>query len=329
MRLRSFTAANMTEAMRLVRETLGDDAVILGSRRGEGGHGVEITAAADDTRQDAVLRNVVAEPAARLSAEREELVQRVLSYHGVADPLAGRIARRAAQATAPEAALALAEALQEYLGFQPLEPLRGTPVLLVGPPGVGKTTAVARLAARDVMQGRRPVVATADTQRAGGQEQLAAFARLLNLEAMSADTVERLHALVTAARRADAAYVDSAGVNPYDRGQMDDLAALAHGTGAEPVLVLAAGTDAAEAADLGEIFRRIGCRRMLVTRLDAARRFGGLLSAAVAGDLAIAAVTAGPSAADPPTPLDAAMLARVLFNDPETAGALPAFRQEG
>ena len=55
------------------------------------------------------------------------------------------------------------------------------PLLLVGPPGAGKTLTVARLATRLVMAGVAPMVITADGKRAGATEQLAAFTRLLGI----------------------------------------------------------------------------------------------------------------------------------------------------
>ena len=55
------------------------------------------------------------------------------------------------------------------------------PLLLVGPPGAGKTLTVARLATRLVMAGITPMVITADGKRAGATEQLAAFTRLLGI----------------------------------------------------------------------------------------------------------------------------------------------------
>ena len=48
MLLRTFTAPTMAEAMRLVRDSLGDDAVILGTRQAGRGGGVGVTAAPDD-----------------------------------------------------------------------------------------------------------------------------------------------------------------------------------------------------------------------------------------------------------------------------------------
>ena len=45
MRIKCYTATTMTDAMQLVRDELGDDAVIISTQRGANGKGVRITAA--------------------------------------------------------------------------------------------------------------------------------------------------------------------------------------------------------------------------------------------------------------------------------------------
>ena len=45
MRLKSFYAKTVTEAMQMIRETLGEDAIIVATREDAGGKGVSVTAA--------------------------------------------------------------------------------------------------------------------------------------------------------------------------------------------------------------------------------------------------------------------------------------------
>ena len=52
MRLKSYNAATMAEAMRMVREELGDDAIIVSTQRASDGQGVRITAALEDPSDD-------------------------------------------------------------------------------------------------------------------------------------------------------------------------------------------------------------------------------------------------------------------------------------
>jgi flagellar biosynthesis protein FlhF len=49
MRLKTFTAKTMSEAMKLVRQTLGDEAVIIATKEENGGQSVQVTAAIEQT----------------------------------------------------------------------------------------------------------------------------------------------------------------------------------------------------------------------------------------------------------------------------------------
>jgi flagellar biosynthesis protein FlhF len=95
---------------------------------------------------------------------------------------------------------------------------------------------------------------------------------------------------------------------------MGALAAFVDATRAEPLLVLAAGADAMEAGDVATAFAGIGCRRIIATRLDVARRLGALLSAADIGRLALAGATAGPHAAEAVSTLSPFSLGRLLLS---------------
>jgi flagellar biosynthesis protein FlhF len=120
--------------------------------------------------------------------------------------------------------------------------------------------------------------------------------------------------------------VDTPGTNPFDEGELHDLRRFIEAGEVEPVLVLAAGGDAEDAADIAQAFSRLGCRRMIVTRFDAARRFGAVLVAADAGDLAFTEVSATPSVAQGLKPVNPMSLARVLCRDPLQSGACAVYR---
>lgn len=159
MRLKLFRAPAMAQAMAQVRAELGEDALILATRRL--GDGVEITAALEpDDLPPPSLPPLTPPDSARLAA---------LDFHGV--PAALRAALQHGE---------LETALAKAIPFGSL-PFGKAPLLLVGPPGAGKTLTVARLATRLVMAGDPPMVITADGKRAGATEQLAAFTRLLGI----------------------------------------------------------------------------------------------------------------------------------------------------
>ena len=105
------------------------------------------------------------------------------------------------------------------LGFAPLPDGRGRPLLLVGPPGAGKTLCCAKLATRAVLAGGAPLVVTTDGAKAGGAEQLAAFTRLLGRASPSRRKPPRLaRAVGDGGRRGQPELIDSAGCEPFDAG---------------------------------------------------------------------------------------------------------------
>jgi flagellar biosynthesis protein FlhF len=285
MRLRLFRAATMAEAIASIRAELGADALILSTRRGAGF--VEITAALD--QQDPPPPPSPPPPDPWL-------------WHG-----------------APPALLAgLREGtpLERLLRFAALD--FAAPLLLAGPPGAGKTLTAVRLATRLVLAGHTPMLISADGERAGAVEQLLAFTRLLGLGVVAAAHPAALQRAL--ARRAPAAptLIDTAGIDPFDPAQRDHIAGLARVAEAKIALVLPAGLHPEEAGEIAAAFAAAGTDLLIVTRMDHARRLGGVLAAAAAG-LALAEAGIGASAAEGLVPLTADFLAPRLAAQPETA----------
>jgi flagellar biosynthesis protein FlhF len=158
-------------------------------------------------------------------------------------------------------------------------------------------------------------VIAADGRRAGAVEQLAAFTRLLGLDLIAAPhPATVLRAL--AARTGEPTLVDTAGLDPFDAAEREEIAALAAASGAAVALVIPAGMDAEEAADAADALAETGARHVVATRLDIARRVGAIPAAAHAGGLAIAEAGTGPGAADGLGALTAEALAARLLAAP-------------
>ncbi len=165
------------------------------------------------------------------------------------------------------------------------------------------------------MAGTPPLVVTADGQRAGATEQLAAFTRVLGLKLLVASSPAALQRALTHRAGGAPVLVDSAGADPYDPGQVAALAALAAAIDARIALVLPAGMDPAEATDIAAAHRDFGADLLVATKLDVARRIGSVLAAAEAG-LTLAEAGIGPGAADGMVSLTPDLLARRLLQVP-------------
>jgi len=181
------------------------------------------------------------------------------------------------------------------------------PLFLIGTPGAGKTLSCVKLATRQVLAGRPPLVITTDSERAGAVEQLAAFARVLGLVFAVATTRNALAKAIGRALPGQAVLVDTAGCNPFDPGAARLLAALIHELG-HAVLVQPGGLCPEEAREEARAFMAMGARLLLPTRLDVARRMAGTLAAARAG-LAMTEAGTSPDPAQGLTPITPEWLA--------------------
>ena len=107
--------------------------------------------------------------------------------------------------------------------------------------------------------------------------------------------------------------IDTAGCTPYDPKEFNELKSIATLEKIEPLLVMPAGGDSLEAIDMLEIFSTLPIRRLLITRTDAARRFGGILAAAAAHGLSLCNISRSASIMDSVQPLEPAILAEMLL----------------
>lgn len=272
MRLKVYHAPNIGAAMTMVRTELGPDALILASRSIDGG--VEVTAARE---------NAPTAPAPLPDPNR----QAAMRWHGVPADMASKFA-----------AGDLITAIGAALRFSPLPcEVGASPLLLVGPPGAGKTLTTARLATRLVLAGQRAHVITADAKRAGAAEQLAAFTRLLGLTLIAAEGPLTLARAIAHRQEGAPVLVDTPGLHPANPADRDLLRELQAASGATMALVLPAGLDPSDAHDMAAGFKELGATLLVATRLDQSRRLGGILAAAGTG-LALTEGGINPGVAD-------------------------------
>jgi len=314
MRLKSFRAASVAEAMQQVRDHFGENAVIVSTQRNPGGDGVRVTAAVEEP--DA-MEAAAAEydPGPVDAVDAIDVVSQTLDFHGLPSALADRLLGISSNLLLDDPAAALAVALDAAISFEPLpagaRPER--PLMFVGPSGAGKTVTLAKLAVRAAFD-RQPVhVITTDTLRAGGYDQLAAFTRLLKVDLLQAEDPDQLRAAVGEATIDDTVLIDTVAVNPFNEADMAELAGFVRAVSAEPILVLPGGMDIAEAEEVGQAFRAIGCTRLLATRIDTTRRLGSIVNTACVARLKLCDYTHSPHVTQGLDKLNPLALARLML----------------
>ncbi len=330
----------MKEAMNMIRETLGEDAIIVSTREENGGKTVRVTAAIDKDTEATMPRPLDDRSAPSAldwqyaddddEATVVEEITEVMLRHAVPDEVLDQVVSAVNVMGLTESRNALFAALQNLFQFKPLpQKTYGKPLILVGPPGAGKTLAVAKIAARGALSGLRMAVITTDTIRAGGIEQLEAFTRLMKIDLKKAQGPKGLKDILTTLKGADQIIIDTAGVNPFDPESVKLLARLIHASEGDPVLVLPAGMDADESGEIARVFATIGAKALIPTRVDVARRLGSLLSAAHHGGLGFAEVSNTAKVADGLSPMSAKRLTQMLMPRAEDAAALANARKAG
>ncbi len=330
MRLKTFHAKTMTEVMDKVRDTLGPDAIIISVEEGANIGGARVTAAIEAT----ITPNTPSEaPTVQQSPVAYEIshsfpttkhydngdISAVISHHGLPYDTANHLIEAAGAVNAATLADAFSVALETVISFSPITDSTTRPIMLVGPPGAGKTICAAKLTADALLHERTVNLISTDTVKAAGIQQLDHFAQLMKQTVSTAETPTELSAIMNKKSKSPClTLIDSPGTNPFDMQDLKTLLTFIHAVNAEPVLVLPAGIDPLDAQEIADIFRRMGCQRFIVTRLDTSRRYASMITAARPGFLALAAISRSPFVAEGLETASPLALARILTALPKT-----------
>ncbi len=167
----------------------------------------------------------------------------------------------------------------------------GGRIALVGPTGVGKTTTIAKLAARFAhSHGKRSVaMITTDNFRIGAQEQLQHFARMLEIPLLTANSSEELNDRLTMLTDKQLVLIDTAGMSQSDVRLSEQFHKLQHGSPEiKPYLVLSANTQLAALNETVRSFNKVKLAGAIVTKLDESASLGGIITSAIRHHLALA-----------------------------------------
>jgi len=136
-------------------------------------------------------------------------------------------------AHAPTASQLWHEVLKQLLGTLPVDGsdmvTNGGVFAFVGPTGAGKTTTIAKLAARAVLKhgADNVVLVTTDTYRIAGHEQLRVFGRILGVQVVVVDQIDQLPAVIERYRQRHLVMIDTAGLSAKDQRLQKQLSVIA------------------------------------------------------------------------------------------------------
>ena len=247
---------------------------------------------------------------------REPLQARVLeelSGMGIAPDVAMALAALTPRRTSLEnpSHIPLALLVKHLPVINDLTCVTGGITAVVGPTGAGKTTTIAKLAARWCMQHGAADLAlvSIDGYRIGAREQLMTYARILGAPMHAANSGKELAAVLERLKSKKLILIDTAGMGPRDVRLTEQLTVLKYG--ASRARVLLALPAQAEGQALDEIvcaFVRVKPAACILTKVDEAASLGAAISTVLRHKLKIAYVCDGQRV---PEDLHAAHLKRV------------------
>ena len=155
-------------------------------------------------------------------------------------------------------------------------------ICLVGPTGVGKTTTIAKLAARfKLSEGKKVALATMDTFRIGGSEQLKVYAQILNCPFQEINEPLDLESFVDRFYDCDVLLIDTAGVSSRAADSLQVLRKME----SLPIpivkhLVLSSSMKQRDLEETIKRYKQIGIKSLIFTKLDESWSYGEILNCA-------------------------------------------------
>lgn len=332
MKLKRFTAPDTRAAMQQIKAAFGPDAVILSSSTVEGG--VEIVAAVDFDASVLSANAAVAsaEPPSKAAAPTpaafplEDMRQEIHTLRGMLEaqmrghmgygaPLHTVLMQKllrlgVSEKTSSSLVDCIGSDLNQQKGWQQVldnfaskTPIyagrrieEGGIYAFVGPTGVGKTTSLAKIAARFVLRfgADKLGLVTMDNYRIAAEEQLVLYGKILGVPVSVAQDEVSLNRVIKQLNTKKLILIDTAGMNPADARvsqQMDLLNGQLQSI--STVLVLPATNHYQSLVDAIERYQVRRIEQCIITKLDESAAIGGILSAISETGLGVSYLTHG------------------------------------
>lgn len=175
----------------------------------------------------------------------------------------------------------------------------GLALALVGPTGVGKTTTIAKLAARAVRKfsAENVVLITTDTYRIGAHEQLKIYADLMHVKVYVVQNAQELRQVILGLRADQVILIDNVGVSQRDKYVQDQAVMLASaGRRIQRLLALNAASHGDTLDEVARMYSKDGGSPLagcIITKVDEASRLGTVLDVALRYQLPIHYISDG------------------------------------
>ena len=168
---------------------------------------------------------------------------------------------------------------------------KGGVVALVGATGVGKTTTIAKLAARYTLKHgpHRVALITTDNYRVAAQEQLRSYARIMGIPMRVTGDADSLREALDSLQNKELILIDTAGMSQRDM-MLNKQFAMLQAEGLPEIktyLTLATNCQRGVLTETGNKFKEMNLAGCILTKVDETTSMGGALTVAVENDLPI------------------------------------------
>ncbi len=194
-------------------------------------------------------------------------------------------------------------------------------MMLVGPTGVGKTTTIAKLAARYAYLMDRPykvALLNLDSYKVGAIEQLEHYADIMQIEHISINAVEEFKENIEALQDYDVILVDTAGMSPYDTHKFIKTVEFVNSETAFDMdvnLVLSATVKYEDMEDIYKNFSFLNLDSVIISKFDETKHFGTLLNFMLLYDLPMSYFSVGQEVPDDLLPASKEFLLEHFIGD--------------
>jgi flagellar biosynthesis protein FlhF len=319
---RTFRAPSARAALEAIREAFGDDGIIVETREvnTDAGRAVEIVA------RPAPIEPPPEPPRAsapvtvdRQRRRRDKDVIARAERIGTAPHIARSIVERASALSRADPLVALTSAIDEVIETETAPWLPGRKrrvAALVGPTGVGKTTTVAKIAARALLESEMEVVLiTLDTWRIGAADHIRRYGEIMSVPTFVASDETSFMEAIERTRRAELVLVDTSGWSPSEAENFRrQIALLQQVPDIEIHIAVSAASSVPQLRSVRDRYAGLEGLRTLVTKVDEAEGLGGIINVGAILGRTVSAFTDGQRVPEDLHVIDTRALAQQLLS---------------
>ena len=178
----------------------------------------------------------------------------------------------------------LLEEIDESLEVKEEDLSRAKIMMLVGPTGVGKTTTIAKLAARYAYLMDKPykvALINLDSFKVGAIEQLTHYAEIMQIEHIVVDDIDNFKDILESLEGYDVVLVDTAGISPYDTEKFIKTVEYVKTDAPREIevsLLISASIKYEDMEDIYQNFSFLNLSSLIISKFDETKHFGTLLN---------------------------------------------------